>query len=110
MLPIAEVMDKMPQFSAVVWTTVAVSLAAALAAVWRPILGPLIVLFAARFIPWFDPTFTAVFESFEVHVGDAMRNEDPAYFSFARSIPYWYLTAVLLGSAFWYLRRRRSQS
>lgn len=109
MLPIAEVMDKMPPFSAVVVTTVALSLAAALGAVWRPILGSLAVLVVAWVIPWFDPTFIALSESFEAHVGDAMRNENPAYFSFARSIPYWYLTAVLLGSAFWFLRRRRSQ-
>jgi hypothetical protein len=108
MLPLAEVMDKMPPFNGVVSMTVVLSIAAALAAVWRPIFGPLIVLVAASVIPWFNPTFIALSESFEAHVGDAMRTENPAYFSFARSIPYWYLTGVLLGSAFWHLRRRGS--
>ena len=106
MLPLAEVMDKMPPFGDVMTATIALTGLLAVAAGWRPLLGSLIVLVAARFIPWFGPSRWAMNASLEAIVGDAMRNEDPAYFSFARSIPLWFLAGILVGTAIWIAKRR----
>ena len=106
MMLIAEVMDKMPLYDDVFLTTVILSLLLAVAAAWRPVIGSSVVLLAANFIPWFGPTLGAMNASFEAHVGDSMMKEDPAYFSFARTIPLWYLAGIIVGTIAWVAKRR----
>lgn len=106
MLPIAEVMDKMPLFGDVVTRTAVLFVLLAAGVAWSPVVGTPIVLVGAIFVPWFHPATIAMFESFEPLIMNSIRREDPTYFAFARSIPWMLLGAWLIGFAIWLARRR----
>jgi hypothetical protein len=109
MLPLAEVMDKMPLRGDVVVTTAVIALPLAIGAGWRPVLGTVVVLVAIHFLNWLGPSQWAMHESFDKYVGESMRKEDPEYFRLARSIPLIYLAGILAGTSVWVYRRKKRE-
>jgi hypothetical protein len=110
MLPLAEVMDKMPLRGDVMVTTAVIALLFAIGSGWRPLLGTVVVLVAIHFIDWFGPARWAMYESFDKYVGESMRKEDPEYFRLARSIPLLYLAGILAGTSVWVYRKKRARA